>query len=64
MGSLAIDLEAKAYLAIGVTPELKKYALNELSGMFDIRSMMLLPDLDGFGYANSARFDNYESERW
>ncbi len=64
MGSLAIDECPESYIAIGISPSLKKLALEELAGIFDIRYLTLFPDIDGFGYANSFRFNEYESERW
>jgi|TARA_R110001583_G_scaffold114740_2_gene265163 hypothetical protein len=64
MGSLAIEKDPENYIAIGISPKLKKVLLNELSGIFDIRYLTLFPDIDGFGHANSFRFEQYESERW
>lgn len=64
MGSLTIDERPETYIAIGISPSLKKLALQELAGVFDIRYITLFPDIDGFGYANSFRFNEYESERW
>jgi hypothetical protein len=64
MGSLIIDRLPEAYLAIGISPKLKEQLLIELAGVFDIRYLTLFPDIDGFGHANSYRFDQYESERW
>lgn len=64
MGSLAIEEEKDTYIAIGISPAFKKIALEELAGLFDIRYLTLFPDIDGFGHANSQRFDQHESERW
>jgi hypothetical protein len=64
MGSLAFAKEPDAYIAVGVTPGLKRRALEDLSGLFDIRYLTLFPDIDGFGHASSFRFDEFENERW
>jgi len=61
-GSLAITEDPDMHIAIGISPSLK--ALEELAGVFDVRYLTLFPDIDGFGHANSFRFDEYESERW
>jgi hypothetical protein len=64
IGSLAIGDDPESYLAIGITPDMKDKLLTELAGVFDIRHLTLFPDIDGFGFANSFNFDQYESERW
>ncbi|WP_444904057.1 FRG domain-containing protein [Microbulbifer sp. CnH-101-E] len=64
MGSLAVEKKCDTHIAIGISPAFKKSALDELAGLFDIRYLTLFPDIDGFGYANSHRFDQHESERW
>ena len=63
-GSLAIEEDKKTHIVIGISPEIKVSVLEELAGLFDIRYLTLFPDVDGFGHANSFRFDEYESERW
>lgn len=62
MGSLAIDRKPEAYVAFGITPSLKKLALEELADVFDIRYSTLFPDSDGFGHANSFRYYEYETQ--
>lgn len=64
LGSLALGDDQKSYIAIGITPNLKAKLLIELACVFDIRYLTLFPDIDGFGYANSHNFNEYESERW
>lgn len=64
IGSLRIEQKPEVYLAMAIEPEFKKLFLSVLSGSFDIRYLTLFPDIDGFGYANSYRFEQYESQRW
>jgi hypothetical protein len=64
MGSLCINRASKAHIAMCITSRRKRAFLGELAGTFDVRYLTLFPDLDGFAYAHSARFDEYENERW
>lgn len=63
-GSLAISPDTNALLAIAISPELKVESLDILSEVYDIRLMTLFPDLDGFGMANSVRYDVWSNYRW
>ncbi len=63
-GSLAIENEEGSYFAIAISPDFKEKMKVILSEYFDIRHLTLFPDIDGFGYANSFRFHQFESERW
>lgn len=64
MGSLRIEEEQSSFIAMAIEPKLKNELLEVLSGSFDIRHLTLFPDIDGFGYANSYRYPQYESQRW
>lgn len=64
VSSLAFKKEKKAFLAIGLTPQMKSVCLRILEDSFDVRQLTLFPDIDGFGYANSENFGRYSNERW
>ncbi|WP_182406147.1 FRG domain-containing protein [Psychrobacter sp. GP33] len=64
IGSLALSDSLDPYISINISPSFKKLALKELSETFDIHHLTLFPDIDGFGYASSFRFDEYQNERW
>ncbi|WP_338642713.1 FRG domain-containing protein [Yersinia bercovieri] len=64
MGSLAFESDPHAFLAIAISPSLKKMALELLAGTFDIRHITLFPDIDGFCYAHGERFGQFNNERW
>lgn len=63
-GSLAIDPSPEAFLAVAITPRFKQEVLQILSDVFDVRHVTLFPDIDGFGHANSYRFDRSNAYRW
>ena len=63
-GSLSIDRTPGAFLAIAISPRLKRESLTILSEVFDIRHVTLFPDLDGFGFANSYQFRQWDPYRW
>lgn len=64
-GSLAIDVDKPdTHLAIGLTPKFKKELLRDLVNFFDLRHYTLFPDIDGFSFAQSLNFDEYENFRW
>lgn len=64
IGSLALGNSLNPYIAINLSSSFKKLALKDLSETFDIHYLTLFPDIDGFGYASSFRFDRYQNERW
>lgn len=64
IGSLAIGHDKKTYLPIAIEPQIKQKLLNELEGTFDISYLSLFPDIDGFGYAHSFRYEQFQNERW
>lgn len=64
IGSLALSESSDTYIPINISPSFKQTALEDLSETFDIRYITLFPDIDGFGYASSFRFDKYQNERW
>lgn len=64
IGSLALSKYDDPYISINISPSFKNLALKELSETFDIRYITLFPDIDGFGYASSFRFNQYQNERW
>ena len=64
IGSLVISKKPDSYIAINITPSLKKKALVDLSETFDIRHLTLFPDIDGFGHVHSFRFGRFEHNRW
>jgi len=63
-GTLWFDSDPGSFLAIGVTPDFKKLALEALAGAFDIRHQTLFPDISGFCHVNSTTFGLYELSRW
>lgn len=63
-GSLSIHRSPGAFLVIAISPRLKRETLTILSEVFDIRYVTLFPDLDGFGFANSYRFGQWDVHRW
>lgn len=63
-GSLAIESGKDNYIPFVIKAGNKQQILQELSGTFDIRYLTLFPDLDGFGYANSFRFTQFDYARW
>ncbi|CAH3657194.1 hypothetical protein AI2799V1_1431 [Enterobacter cloacae] len=63
-GSLAFDKEEDAFIAMAITPTVKKAMLELLEGTFDVRQITLFPDIDGFCFANSEKFEQYSTERW
>ncbi|MBD0787217.1 FRG domain-containing protein [Vibrio sp. Y2-5] len=63
-GSLAIESEEDDYIAFVIKAKNKQKILEQLSGTFDVRYLTLFPDLDGFGHANSFRFEQYDYARW
>lgn len=63
-GSLAIEDKYECVISIAIKPSLKSQLLEYLEGTFDIRHLTLFPDIDGFGYAHSFRFQQYKTQRW
>lgn len=63
-GSLAFEKNSEAYIAIGLEPAFKNKMLILLKNMFDIRHLTLFPDIDGFSFSNSERFEPYHHLRW
>jgi len=63
-GSVAFQKEDHTHVALAIAPETKAKLLTELAGTFDIRYLTLFPDIDGFGYAHSFRYDRWDAERW
>ena len=63
-GSLAVPKKKDVFVAISINPKVKVKLLEELVNTYDIRYLTLFPDIDGFGYANSYRFDEFEDARW
>lgn len=64
MGSLAFDKDESAYIVMAITPGVKRQLLSLLEGTFDVRQLTLFPDIDGFCFANSERFEQFSTERW
>lgn len=64
MGSLKFIQSNDAYIAIALTPHVKRNLLYLLEENFDIRALTLFPDIDGFCAANSERFYRYSNDRW
>lgn len=64
MGSLALCKENGAFIAFAITPRQKRQFLKILEKTFDIRSLTLFPDFDGFSTANSANFSRYNNARY
>ena len=63
-GSLAIESGEDKYISFIIKAENKLKLLDELTGTFDIRYLTLFPDLDGFGHANSFRYEQHDYARW
>ncbi|MDF2156068.1 hypothetical protein [Vibrio sp. CAU 1672] len=63
-GSLTLDNSPDANLYVAISPDAKKEFLSQLEGTFDICYLTLFPDIDGFGYAHSFRYDRFDTERW
>lgn len=63
-GSLKLPKERGAVMVIAVPPKMKRRFSKILSEVFDIRYETLFPDIDGFGFANSHRFEPYSYARW
>ncbi|WP_036624378.1 FRG domain-containing protein [Pantoea sp. AS-PWVM4] len=63
-GSLSFEKKNNVFLAIALTPIFKSYAVKLLEGTFDIRHLTLFPDIDGFSYSNSEKFEIYSNDRW
>jgi hypothetical protein len=64
LGSLAISPEKNSIMGVSISPQLKKELRSILQKTFAIDYQSLFPDLDGFGYANSFRFDQWANHRW
>lgn len=64
VSSLAFQKEKDAFLAIGLTPEMKSVCLRILEDSFGVRQLTHFPNIDGFCYANSENFGRYSNERW
>ncbi|MRT91954.1 FRG domain-containing protein [Ancylomarina sp. 16SWW S1-10-2] len=63
-GSLQLPMESKAKLFIAISSKLKSECLQILESVFDFRTKMLFPDLDGFGMANSMNENPDKMDRW
>ena len=63
-GSIVLGSDRERFLAIPITPELKKASLKILKETFDIREFTLFPDLDGFASHNSSRHPKFNYGRW
>lgn len=63
-GSLKLPNKPKEILVIALPPSLKQRFSTILSEVFDIRYLTLFPDIDGFGHANSFRFEKSSDYRW
>ena len=63
-GSLALTSKKNGLLVIAIPAAAKPKFAKILSEVFDIRYETLFPDLDGFGYANSHRFQPDSYARW
>jgi hypothetical protein len=64
MGSLSLPKKKEGLLVLAIRPEMKGPFRKILTEVFDIRYETLFPDLDGFGFANSHRFEPDSSFRW
>ncbi|MGC7990735.1 hypothetical protein ACP3WT_23935 [Salmonella enterica] len=66
MGSLVLDSAVchNGVLALAITSDMKKKFLKVLERSFDIRSITLFPDFDGFCRANSEGFSLLSNNRW
>lgn len=63
-GSIRINRNARSFMPVAISPEFKAVALKLLSEQFDIRHSTLFPDIYGFCHLNSAKFSQFENERW
>ncbi len=64
VGSLCLSKDYSATLVVAIDPKLKETAQTLLVDAFDIRTITLFPDLDGFGRANSYQTDLGAMHRW
>lgn len=62
-GSVCVDPDKGASIAIAISPKVKKEALKLLVNLFNIRHYTLFPDFDGFSSANSI-FSPEDMRRW
>jgi len=60
---LAIE-KPEHLLCFEISGEMKGEVQKVLTSLFGIHHTSLFPDLDGFGYANSFRFEQYANSRW
>lgn len=63
-GSLIMPSEEGGMLIIAISPKFKKIAREILIEEFDIRTVTLFPDLDGFCMANTHEVDKADMFRW
>lgn len=63
-GSLCLPSEEGSTLVVAVSPKIKEVARDILISTFDIRTVTLFPDLDGFCDANSCQTDQRDMLRW
>lgn len=64
MGSLKIPNEDGASLFVAISPKLKEASRELLVEGFDIRTISLFPDIEGFSRANGHLNNRWEMDRW
>jgi hypothetical protein len=63
-GSLMLPNQEKYILPIAISPKLKKESKIILESTFNIWTLSLFPDLDGFGMANNQYINRWDMDRW
>lgn len=63
-GSLEVPKKTNSFIAIAISPAMKKRLLPFLRSVCDIHRTSLFPDLDGFAMAHSTAVPVYGNERW
>lgn len=63
-GSIHLPNAENAVQVIAISPALKRTALEVLDQLFDIRTLTMFPDFDGFCGAHSQRHTLFANERW
>lgn len=63
-GSLKLPEKDESKLFVAISPQLKKESKIILESTFDLRTLTLFPDIDGFGMSNSHSVSRWDMDRW
>lgn len=63
-GSLILSDDKSATVFIAISPKMKQKFKIILEETFDIRTLTMFPDIDGFGLSNNQNLSRWDMDRW